>query len=73
MVRQSACLPNSSPPTISTFSDSSPARGRFFSAEEDAPGEHAVAVLNYADWQTRFGGASDIVGRTVVLNNLSSP
>ncbi len=49
-----------------------PAAGRFFSPDEDAaPGEHPVAVMNYATWQGRFGGAPNVVGSTLVLNNLS--
>lgn len=48
-----------------------PAMGRFFLPEEDsAPGEHAVAVINYGTWQARFGGASNIVGKTLRLNNV---
>jgi predicted permease len=48
-----------------------PARGRFFLPEEDAtPGAHAVAVMNYATWQARFGGADNIVGKTLRLNNV---
>jgi predicted permease len=48
-----------------------PAQGRFFLPEEDAtPGAHAVAVMNYATWQARFGAATDIVGRSVRLNGL---
>jgi predicted permease len=48
-----------------------PAKGRFFVPEEDSvPGGHAVAVMNHATWQTRFGGAEDIIGRTLRLNNL---
>lgn len=48
-----------------------PARGRFFSPDEDSvEGAHPVAVLNYATWQTRFGGAEDIVGRQIQVNNV---
>lgn len=48
-----------------------PAAGRFFLPEEDgAPGAHPVVVLNYGTWQSRFGGASDIVGKTLRLNNV---
>ncbi len=43
----------------------SPARGRFFSPDE----KEQVAVLNYGAWQGRFGGASDIVGKTLRLNS----
>ena len=49
----------------------SPAKGRFFLPEEDtAPGAHAVVVMNYGTWRTRFGGAADIVGKTLRLNNI---
>ena len=49
-----------------------PARGRFFASEEDAqPGAHPVAVLNYATWQKRFGGAEDIIGRKLLVNNVA--
>ncbi len=48
-----------------------PAKGRFFLREEDSvPGAHAVAVINYGTWQARFGGAADIVGKTLRLNNV---
>src|SRR5258708_1112010 len=48
----------------------SPARGRFFWPEEDStPGTHAVAVMNYGTWQARFGGADDIIGKTLRLNS----
>ncbi|MBV8808446.1 MAG: ABC transporter permease [Acidobacteriaceae bacterium] len=48
-----------------------PALGRFFLPEEDStPGGHAVAVMNYATWQARFGGAKDIIGKTLRLNNV---
>lgn len=47
-----------------------PFMGRFFFSSEDAtPGIAAVAVLGYSAWQSRFGGASNIVGRTIKLNN----
>ncbi len=46
-----------------------PYLGRFFLPDEDAkPGAAAVTVLGYSAWQSRFGGASDIVGRTIKLN-----
>lgn len=48
----------------------SPAAGRFFMPEEGRPGAPAVAVINYASWQIRFGGTPDIVGRTVRLNDI---
>ncbi|HTB12252.1 MAG TPA: ABC transporter permease [Bryobacteraceae bacterium] len=42
-----------------------PVRGGFFTPDE----KRFVAVLNYGTWQGRFGGAADIVGRTLRLNN----
>jgi predicted permease len=45
--------------------------GRYFLPEEDAvPGAAAVAVMNYGTWQTRFGGAADVVGRQLRLNSV---
>jgi predicted permease len=45
-----------------------PAAGQFFTAADDQPGATPVVVLSYALWQRRFGGASDIIGRDVILN-----
>ena len=46
-----------------------PVLGRFFSAAETSHPESApVAVLSYASWQKFFGGALDVIGRTMVLN-----
>lgn len=43
-------------------------RGRAFTAEEDKVGAPALAVLNYALWQRRFGGSDAVIGQTVTLN-----
>jgi putative ABC transport system permease protein len=48
-----------------------PALGRFFSADEDRPGNHVI-VLGYATWQAQFGGDPAVVGRTVTLDNEST-
>jgi putative ABC transport system permease protein len=46
-----------------------PALGRTITPEDDKdPGEHPVAVLSYRAWQGRFGGALDVVGKSIVLN-----
>ena len=46
------------------------ALGRGFLPEEDAkPGTHSVAVISHAFWQTQFGGAADVIGSTVTLND----
>jgi predicted permease len=45
-----------------------PALGRFFLPDEDRTptGEH-VAVLSYPFWQTRFGGARDVIGKPIAI------
>ncbi len=49
-----------------------PAKGRFFLPNEDgSPGAHPVAVMSYGTWQSRFGGVSDIVGKTFNVNNVA--
>lgn len=49
----------------------SPVRGRFFSPDEDnAPGAHPVAVINYGTWQSAFAGRGDIVGKVLRVNHL---
>lgn len=45
----------------------SPARGRWFSADEDIAGAPATAVVSDHVWRTRFGSDPGIVGRTLRL------
>src|SRR5256714_6831878 len=45
-----------------------PLLGRFLLPEEDAVGKNHVVVLSYGFWQRLFGGASDVVGRSLQLN-----
>ncbi len=44
-------------------------RGRTFSREDFAPGKLNVLVISYGLWQRRFGGASDVIGQPVVLDD----
>ena len=44
-----------------------PARGRDFTAEDDVPGAPDVAIIGQGLWRTRFGGAQDVLGRSIVL------
>jgi predicted permease len=45
-----------------------PALGRTFRPGEDRSGAARVVVFSHAAWQRLFGGASDAVGRTVILD-----
>lgn len=45
-----------------------PARGTFFSRDEDRPHAPRVALLSYAAWQKYFGEAPGVLGRTITLN-----
>jgi predicted permease len=46
-----------------------PALGRVFTEDEDNNSVR-VALISHGLWQRRFGGAADIVGRTITLNDL---
>ena len=41
-----------------------PELGRYFSPDEDKPGNHVI-MLSHATWQAQFGGDPKIIGRTV--------
>ncbi len=45
-----------------------PAAGRSFRSDEEARPDARVVIISYGLWQGRFGGASETVGRTVVLD-----
>ncbi len=51
-----------------TVTGSQPFIGRVFTEDEDRR-QAPVAVISYGLWQRRFGGAADILGRKMVLNN----
>jgi putative ABC transport system permease protein len=44
------------------------ALGRWFTREEDQPGNHRVVVLSDRLWQHRFGGDPNILGRKLVVD-----
>jgi len=46
-----------------------PARGRLLTVDDDRPGAPPVVVLAHAVWKRRFAGATDIVGKTIALND----
>jgi predicted permease len=45
------------------------ARGRWFTADEDVPGDSSVAVLSDGFWRRRFGGDPAVIGTTIYLND----
>jgi len=47
-----------------------PAVGRLIERSDDLqPGAHPVVVLSYHYWKNNLGGAADVVGRKVLVNN----
>lgn len=48
--------------------DVAPVMGRAFMPGEDRAGAAPVVILSHGYWQSRYGGAGDIVGRTIRLD-----
>jgi putative ABC transport system permease protein len=48
-----------------------PILGRSFTADDEVEGRHRVAILSHGFWQRRFGGANDVVGKIIDLNEES--
>jgi len=49
----------------------SPILGRDFTSGEDRPGATRTVILSYGSWQKRFGASTDVVGKTINLDDLS--
>ena len=45
-----------------------PQLGRPFTADDEVDGQHRRVVLSHAFWRQRYGGASDVIGKTIGLN-----
>nr|MDQ3069429.1 ABC transporter permease [Acidobacteriota bacterium] len=45
-----------------------PALGRVFHDDEDTPGRSHVVMLSDRFWKAQFGGAPDVIGRTLTLD-----
>jgi putative ABC transport system permease protein len=48
-----------------------PLIGRLYTEANEAPGNDAVVLLSQGLWQRRFGGAGDVLGKTITLNGQS--
>ena len=48
-----------------------PMLGRGFLPENEIEGRDRVAVISYGFWQSRFGGAPDVVGKSIPLEGAS--
>ena len=48
----------------------SPALGRLFTRQDDAPGAAQTVVLTYPYWQQRFGGASSVIGISITAGGV---
>ena len=48
-----------------------PSLGRGFTADEDRPNGPPVVILGHGLWRARFGGDSSVVGRKIVLDEVS--
>jgi predicted permease len=47
-----------------------PALGRLFDGEEDAATAGPLAVLSHELWQSRVGGDPDVIGRTIIVDDV---
>ena len=47
-----------------------PMLGRDFYAREDLPGAPRTVLISYGEWQKRFGGSANAVGRVVALSGI---
>jgi predicted permease len=47
-----------------------PALGRLIAQEDDSPTAPSVVVLSYRYWRTQFGGAADVLGKSVLLDRV---
>ena len=70
MANRSASASASSPPTSSACLVSRPLIGRAITPEEDVPNGPQVAVLGYPLWQSRYGGDPNVIGKTLMINEV---
>jgi putative ABC transport system permease protein len=46
-----------------------PHLGRLFRSSDEQPGQSRVVILSYGLWQTRFGGNTNIIGRSIIIDD----
>lgn len=49
-----------------------PMLGRWFTPEDNLPGQPAVVVLSHALWQEQFGSDPSVLGRAVTVNGMAA-
>src|SRR6185369_4771389 len=42
-----------------------PMLGRAFNADDEVEGRHRRTILTYGFWRRRYGGAADVIGKTI--------
>lgn len=47
-----------------------PLLGRSFTAEEELPGGAGAVILSESEWRTRFDAATDVIGKTLMVNSV---
>jgi predicted permease len=57
------------PPEFFTTLGLSPIIGRPFTSDENGTGNHYVAAIDRRLWQDRFGGAGDVLGKSILIND----
>ena len=45
-----------------------PALGRLFTRQDDSPGAPQTVLLSYGYWQSKFGGATSVIGRSITVD-----
>jgi putative ABC transport system permease protein len=55
-------------PGLPTFLHVQPVLGRAFTADDAQPAAAPVALLSYEMWQRDYGGAAEVLGRTITLD-----
>jgi putative ABC transport system permease protein len=55
-------------PAVFGMLGATPASGRFFKPDEDVEGVNHVVVLSHTLWRDRYGGGSDVVGMSLMID-----